>query len=102
MTLDSIIAVHDEMRDHIAVTTIEYPSTTVDSLYAVVLLQSFLFGFNTYKALGIILRELYYEQASVLVRILWETTLNLAWVNEDPPKRARLFYQFTVVEKGKS
>ncbi|SRR5258707_6659945 len=101
MTLDSIMNDHDELRDNIAVTNLEYPTKKVDSLYAVVLVQSFLFCFNTYKALGIILRERYYEQASVLVRILWEATLNLAWVDEYPAQRAKLFCQFTVVEKRK-
>ncbi len=102
MTFAELMTAHDELRDHIAVTTtINYPIEPAQSLYAVVVAQSLLFAFNTYKAAGIILRESYYEQASVLVRILWETTLNLAWISKDPTNRAKLFCQFTVVEKRK-
>src|SRR6185436_4267147 len=41
------------------------------------------------------------EQSGVLLRILWEATMNLAWVAKDPPMRAKLYCQFTVVEKRK-
>jgi hypothetical protein len=100
-TLNSIIDAHNELRDHIAEILHREHKHRLDPLYAIVLLQSFVYCFNTYKAIGLLIPEYYYEQASAVFRILWEATLNLAWVAKDPIPRAKLYCQFTVVEKRK-
>jgi hypothetical protein len=100
-SLTSIIDAHNELRDHIAEIVHRENEHQIDPIYAGVLVQSFVFCFNTYKSLGLIIPEYYYEQACGLFRVLWEATLNLAWVTRDPLPRAKLYCQFTVVEKRK-
>ncbi len=62
---------------------------------------SFSYAFNSYKALGLILPELYHESGAVLLRQLWEVSLNLHWIERDPERRARDFCNFTVIELRK-
>lgn len=61
-------------------------------------MKTFNFCFNTYKAIGLLLPDVYYEHGGALLRIMWEATLNLAWVAIGPIERSRAFLQFTVVE----
>lgn len=62
----------------------------------------FRLGFNTYKCIGLLLPELYYEQSSILLRNLWELSLNVHWIKLKPEERAKQFLGFTVVEFRKS
>ena len=45
---------------------------------------SFVYAFNTYKALGLLLPELYHESGAVVFRQFWEVSLNLHWIERDP------------------
>jgi hypothetical protein len=99
--LSSTLDAHNVLRDHIAEIVHREHEHAIEPLYAAVLMHSFIFCFNTYKSIGILLPEYYYEQASGLFRVLWEATLNLAWVTKDPLSRTKLYCQFTVVEKRK-
>ena len=99
LTVRDATAVHEELRDRIADTVHREFDADVDHLYALVLVKGFTYAFNTYKAIGHLLPDCFYEQGAALLRILWETTLNLAWVTRRPAERSKLFLQFTVVEK---
>lgn len=97
-TLDEIIVVHNEFRDHIADLCHGEHETRFDPLFTIVLLKTFNFCFNTYKAIGLLLPDRHYENGGALLRVMWEATLNLAWVAAGPLERSRAFLQFTVVE----
>lgn len=58
----------------------------------------FAYGFNTYKCVLLLLPHFYHEQASALLRTLWETCLNLAWVAASPDQRVEQFAGYTIVE----
>jgi len=74
---------------------------TAPVAFALVFMKSITYCFNTFKAIGLLLPEFYYEQANALVRILWEASANLQWVAQEPASRAKLYAQFTVVEHRK-
>jgi hypothetical protein len=59
------------------------------------------YAFNVYKALGLILAERYHEAGSSLLRQLWETSLNLHWIELEPDTRSQDFCNFTTVEYRK-
>jgi hypothetical protein len=64
-------------------------------------LISFVYAFNTYKALALLLPELYHESGAVVFRQLWEVSLNLHWIERDPVTRAQDFCNFTIMEYRK-
>jgi hypothetical protein len=59
---------------------------------------SFIYAFNAYKAISLLLPDLYHESAAAVLRQLWEVSLNLHWVGVDPETRSRAFCSFTVME----
>jgi len=59
---------------------------------------SFIYAFNAYKAISLLLPELYHESGAVVLRQLWEVSLNLHWVGVDPEPRAQDFCNFTTME----
>ena len=99
--LDNVIQDYAEFRDHIAEAIHAEFELRVSPAFGLVLVKSFGYCFNTFKAIGLVLPELYYEQANALLRILWEAAANLAWVSVDQGARSKLFAQFTVVERRK-
>ena len=62
---------------------------------------SFVYAFNAYKALGLLLPELYHESGAVVLRQLWEVSLDLHWIEREPSVRAQDFCNFTVMEYRK-
>jgi hypothetical protein len=100
-TFDDIVQTHAEFRDHIADVIHGDVEITAPAAFALVFMKSTSYCFNTFKAIGLLLPEFYYEQANALVRILWEAAANLQWVAQEPSSRARLYAQFTVVEHRK-
>lgn len=98
LSIQMALDVHHELRDHVAEAIHGVHEKQLEPLFATVLIQSFTHCFNTYKAIGLLLPDLYYESGCALLRIAWETSLNLAWVAVRPQERARAFMQFTVVE----
>jgi hypothetical protein len=62
----------------------------------------FIYAFNTYKAIGLLLPDLYYEYALSLLRTLWEVSLDLHWIAQDSEKRSLRFLNFTLLEYRKS
>lgn len=72
-----------------------------NELWPFVAIASFSYCFNAYKAIGIILPQLYHESGSVLLRQLWEASLNLHWIELDAENRAKDFCNFTVIELRK-
>lgn len=59
---------------------------------------SFIYAFNAYKAISLLLPELYHESGAVVFRQLWEVSLNLHWIGVDPEPRAQDFCNFTTIE----
>jgi hypothetical protein len=101
LSLDEMISVYSEARDHIAETIHTTHEVTLPPAFGLVLVKTFGYCFNTFKAIGLLLPELYYEHSCVLFRILWEAAVNLAWISADPGSRSVLYAQFTVVERRK-
>ena len=64
--------------------------------------NSFVYAFNAYKSISLLLPELYHESAAVVLRQLWEVSLNLHWVGEDPETRSQDFLNFTSVNYRKT
>ena len=89
LTLDQTISLHYEFREHVADTVRGIHEKELNPLFTTVLLKSFTFCFNTYKAIGLLLPDHYYEQGPLL-RIMWEASLNLAWVENQSRGRAFL------------
>jgi len=54
--------------------------------------------FNTYKTIGLLLPDRYYEQGMSLFRTMWESSANLFWIKRDPEMRAKRFAEFTAAE----
>jgi hypothetical protein len=69
-----------------------------DTLYSVVLFRLFRSSFNTFKAIGRLLPERFYEQACALYRMLWEAGIGLEWISRDPEARSHQYAGFTAVE----
>ena len=98
-SFEEISAIHADFRDHITDATHAEFEVGLPPVFGLVLIKAFGYCFNTFEAIGFLLPEFYYEQSNALVRILWEGAANLAWVAADPAPRAKLFAQFTVVER---
>lgn len=94
---DEVVAAYNEFRDHIAA-AVHGEHEMEAGAFALIAGKLFGFIFNTYKAIGLLLPERYYEQGSALYRTLWESGANLAWIAKDPETRARQFAEFTAVE----
>src|SRR5256885_1951216 len=52
----------------------------------------------SYKAIGHLLPDGYYEQGFALYRMLWEAGIGLEWISRDPEARSRQYAGFTAVE----
>lgn len=95
--LAPILEHHAAIRDAIAGTGYFAP----DDPPSLVANASFIYALNAYKAIGLLLPHLYHESAAVVLRQLWEVSLNLHWLALDPPTRAQDFSNFTVMEGRK-
>lgn len=91
---------HRELRDVIA-TQVDGEWPLPSSLFSIVAVKLLGFGFNTYKAIGLLLPDRHYEQGTSLLRTLWETCANFAWVQQAPDERGGLFLGYTAVEYRK-
>jgi hypothetical protein len=95
--LAKVLALFEEFRDRIF-TQSRGSNEVTYSLYAIVAMKLFGFAFNTYKTIGLLLPEHYYEQATALHRTLWETGANFEWISRDPEYRSHQFLNFTLIE----
>lgn len=95
--LEPLIAGHAELRDHVAV-RVHGQHEMEASFYSIVAMKLFGYVFNTYKAIGLLLPDHYYEQGMSLFRTMWESSANVFWISRDPEPRARLFLEFTAAE----
>ena len=95
--VSKLLAQHVAVRD--AVTEVVHGEMDLEpKLWPYVAMLSFTHAFNTYKAIELVLPELYHEAASAMLRQLWEVSLNLHWMERDPDRRAQDFCNFTVME----
>lgn len=85
------------IRDAIAATGYSEPTTLVSYVANV----SFVYAFNTFKSVSLLITELYHESGAVLLRQLWEVSLNLHWIEGDAETRAQEFCNFTIMEYRK-
>lgn len=97
LPLDEILEHYAVIRDALANT----PHVESHDLPSIVANTSFIYAFNSYKAISLLLQELYHESGAVVLRQLWEVSLNLHWVGVDPEPRAQDFCNFTVMEYRK-
>jgi hypothetical protein len=100
LPFDEILAHHTEIRE--ATRQLMYTEHELaPDLATFVSMISFIYAFNTYKALGLLLPEHYHESGAVVFRQLWEVSLNMHWIERDPLPRAQDFCNFTVMEYRK-
>ena len=97
LPLTAILERCAKLRDAIALT----PHVEDDQLHTFVANQSFIYAFNTYKAISLLLPDLYHESAAVVLRQLWEVSLNLHWILRDLANRSQDFCNFTLMEHRK-
>jgi hypothetical protein len=95
--LEPLLSGHAELRDHVAV-RVHGQHEMAATLYSIVAMKLFGYVFNTYKAIGLLLTDRYYEQGMSLFRTMWETGANLFWIDRDSETRAKLFLEFTAAE----
>lgn len=100
LPLDEILEHHAVVRDA-AAQSMHTEHHVASDLATFVSMSSFVYAFNTYKALGLLLPQLYHESGAVVFRQLWEVSLNLHWIERDPMVRAQDFCNFTVMEYRK-
>src|SRR4051812_48485289 len=91
---DKLLKRHELLRDATAA-TVHGEHTIRPDLWPFVAIASFSYAFNAYKALGLILPHLYHESGAVVLRQLWEASLNLHWIERDPEERAQDFCNYT-------
>lgn len=97
LPLGRILEHYAIVRDAIATTEHVVP----EELPSVVVNQSFIYAFNSYKAINLLLPELYHESAAAVMRQLWEVSLNLHWIGVNPGERSQDFCNYTVMEYRK-
>ena len=95
--LQEMLEHYATIRDAVAGT----PHVESHDLPTLVANTSLLYAFNTFKAISLLLPEIYHESGVVVLRQLWEVSLNLHWIAEDPVSRAQDFCGFTLVEHRK-
>ncbi len=97
LPLDMIMGHYARVRDAIAGT----PHIDTEALPIVLANASFVYAFNVFKAISLLLPSLYFEAAAPIVRQLWEVSLNLHWVMADAEQRATTFCGYTMMEYRK-
>jgi hypothetical protein len=100
LPFDEILNHHADVRDATA-QSMHADHDLAPDLATFISMISFVYAFNTYKALGLLLPELYHESGAVVFRQLWEVSLNLHWIERDPLTRAQDFCNFTAMEYRK-
>lgn len=85
--------IRDAMADTGRVLSPDLPSLVANT--------SFNYAFNAYKSISLLLPELYHESGAVVLRQLWEVSLNLHWIGVDPESRSKDFCNFTIMEHRK-
>jgi hypothetical protein len=94
---EETITAHDQLREIVAAEA-HREWEAPGSLFSLVGVKLFTFGFNTYKSIGVLLPLRHYEQGTSLFRTLWENAANFAWVRQDPDPRSVQFLGYTAVE----
>lgn len=94
---NAVLRLFTELRDHIA-ERVHREHEVEDALYSFVLFHLFGYSFNTFKAIGRLLPDGFYEQGFALYRMLWEAGITLEWISRDPETRSHQYAGFTVVE----
>lgn len=94
MPLADLLTHYAVIRDAIATTA--HVESHDD--FTLVANNSFIYAFNAYKCVSLLLPEMYHETGAVVLRQLWEVSLNLHWVGIDPATRSSDFLNFTTIE----
>jgi hypothetical protein len=100
LPFDEIISHHAAVRDAIN-DAMHIEHELNPDLKSFVTMQSFIYAFNAYKALWHLLPERFHESGAVVLRQLWEVSLNMHWISMDPDDRAHAFCNFTLIENRK-
>jgi hypothetical protein len=97
MEINKTIILYTRFRDWIYDHTHGSPDFE-NSLFGTIAFKTFGVSYNLYKAVGLLLPELYYEAAAILVRSIWEHSLMLHYMESLPSERAQQFAEFTLIE----
>src|SRR5262249_49595143 len=97
LPFEKLMAQYPVLRDATA-NLVHGEHTVRPEVWPFIVIASFSYAFNVYKAIGLILPELYHESGAVLLRQLWEVSLNLHWIERDPDERAPAFGNYTIME----
>jgi hypothetical protein len=101
MPFDELVAHHESIRESIA-EALHVEHLLEPDLKSLVAIQSTVYAFNIYKAFAHLVPELFHESGSVVLRQLWEVSLNLHWIEGDPDARAQASCSFTLMEQRKN
>lgn len=99
-SLETVLRRHTAVREAVAL-AVHREIEAERKLWPIVAMLSLVYSFNVYKAIGLVLGERHYEAAAPMLRQLWETSLNLHWIELDPDARAQDFCNFTALEYRK-
>lgn len=94
LPLNEILRHYAAIRDAIAKSS----HIQSDDLAFQVIHSSFIYAFNAYKAISLLLPEYYHESGAVVLRQLWEVSLNLHWIAVDVEVRSQMFCNYTTME----
>lgn len=97
ISVEDAIRSHNELRNLIAA-QVHRDWVLPNSTFSIAAFKLLGFGFNTYKSIGLLLPDRHYEQGTSLLRTLWETCANFAWIQQAPDQRGTLFLGFTAIE----
>ena len=101
LPFERILTIHSILSDEIGL-LLHAEQDSKPEIWPFIALASVSYAFNVYKSIGLLIPHFYHESGSVLVRQLWEVSLNLHWMERDPENRARDFGAFTVMEMRKT
>ncbi|MGL6075426.1 MAG: DUF5677 domain-containing protein [Fimbriiglobus sp.] len=101
LPFEELVAHHESIRDAIA-EALHVEHLLEPDLKSLVAIQSTIYAFNIYKAFAHLMPELFHETGSVVLRQLWEVSLNLHWIEGDPDVRSQAFCSFTLMEQRKN
>jgi hypothetical protein len=99
-SLNEVLRGHAAVREAVA-RLVHREIEAEPELWPFVATLSFVYSFNVYKALGLVLAERHHEAGASVLRQLWETSLNLHWIEQDADARAQDFCNFTTMEYRK-
>ena len=92
-----VLEAHARVRDATA-NSIHGEHVVQRDIWPFIAVATFTYAFNVYKAIGMVLPQRYHEAGFVMLRQLWEVSLNLHWIERDPESRSDDYCNYTIME----